>query len=399
MAEYRIGSSSLLPSHPFTQPYIPPRSLSDQQSETSSSSSELVQQKLTSSQSEIFQNPNSAERLRVRKENVTSLPNGLTTSDMALSKHAISCLAQAASIKRIRKSSWGNDISLPHLRFESSNDVSDTDPLEDIELNNFHQADNLGFRQDRGLSLDMGNTHALSTIRHTSDTSQEAGSAKNFNSSVKHPFSNGRPFKKWIGTKDEKQPTRAKSLTHREARWVLDDSNDDSPVKPDRPLRQPRSRGHHKSSSWSAYGFVSVVKAATASLTPSGPSSRSQTTSRSRFRRSDRSSVISQSALRIPEKVDCRSIEINDRVEMERAVQRRSVVKELISSEEGYVADLKVLLHVGHSIKSSFGVKTDSSPLARYTSLFSILLPKLRKLRNQGYHRMSELCLIYMRTC
>lgn len=40
------------------------------------------------------------------------------------------------------------------------------------------------------------------------------------------------------------------------------------------------------------------------------------------------------------------SAQVHDQAALQRALQRRRVLEELIISEESYVADLKVLLHV-----------------------------------------------------
>ena len=46
---------------------------------------------------------------------------------------------------------------------------------------------------------------------------------------------------------------------------------------------------------------------------------------------------------------------VEEKLARDRAVKRRRILEELISSEESYVADLKVLLHVGGHYDSTLG--------------------------------------------
>lgn len=63
--------------------------------------------------------------------------------------------------------------------------------------------------------------------------------------------------------------------------------------------------------------------------------------------RSNRGSRISNAASRASVDGDQGTARAAVHAAKDRAVQRRRILEELISSEESYVADLKVLLHVG----------------------------------------------------
>jgi hypothetical protein len=224
--------------------------------------------------------------------------------------------------------------------------LSDAGPLEDIDLNSLHQPADLDLNQDHGLSFDINGKESPSTARHHSSTSQEAGPARKFFETTNHPFSNGKPFRKWVGSLRQQQHIQRRSLTARKERWTLDDLDDDgNPAKTNTPKRAGRIE-HQKSSSWSPYGFVAAVKSATANLAPSHAGPRSRVTRRSYILRSDRSSKLSDSQHELPSAEGQRRISANHHAAYDRAVRRRQLLEELVSSEESYVADLKVLLHV-----------------------------------------------------
>ena len=341
MAEYRITSSSLLPSHPFVLNHCV-----SHQSKASSTSSKVSQRTPSSSPSSVLRISKSVTRLHHQDENDSSSPPRSRDRISILPRSMTDESLRATFRKTTRRSSWGNDISLSHRPRDASAVISDTGPLEDVDLNSIHLANGCEITQQEDPTCEIRPDETEPTLRHVSDVSQDTDGAKNFVSSVKHPFSNGRPFRKWIGTRDSQQPTHVKSLTFRESRWNLDDAHDEPEGKPAPPRHRAWRRGHQNSSSYSNYSLASVVKAATASLTPSGPNARSHTTSRRPIRKSDSSGVPSVISSTKAEKPGRRSLDYNDRAELERAMHRQNVLTELIRSEEGYIADLKVLLHV-----------------------------------------------------
>lgn len=112
------------------------------------------------------------------------------------------------------------------------------------------------------------------------------------------------------------------------------------------------TRSHHRqSSSGSSFAFVSAVKSASASLASVSAIARSRrTTVRSQgFSTTERSSRASISGPRASE--DSSFLEnqsLADLASIERSLQRRKVLEELISTEEGYISDVRFLMNVCH---------------------------------------------------
>ena len=105
--------------------------------------------------------------------------------------------------------------------------------------------------------------------------------------------------------------------------------------------------GHRKTSSWSSNGFVGGVKSTTSGLSSSSATARSHKSHWSRLSR------FGKGGSRLSDASNRRSLEstrgsspIMDKAAIHRALQRRKVIGELIASETGYIADLKILTHV-----------------------------------------------------
>ncbi|OTA04214.1 hypothetical protein A9Z42_0047820 [Trichoderma parareesei] len=112
----------------------------------------------------------------------------------------------------------------------------------------------------------------------------------------------------------------------------------------------PWTRTHHRhSSSGSSFAFVAAVRSASASLASVSAVARSRrTTVRSQgFSTTERSSRASISGPRASEDscvMENRSLA--DLAAIERSLQRRKVLEELISTEEGYIGDVRFLMNV-----------------------------------------------------
>lgn len=350
MHGYTITSSSLLPLHPFMQQRTP----SDLQSRASVSSCGTVHRPCSNGRTRSTRSRGSlaSNRLRVRNENVPSSRESSYAS-LPTTPTPIRTPSQVRTPGHIpRVCSWPSHVqSVPSL-------LSDAGPLEDVDLNSLHQPVDLDLNQDHRLLFDIKAKESLSTPRHLSSTSQEAGPAKKFFETTNHPFSNGKPFRKWVGSLRQQQHIQRRSLTARKERWTLDDLDDNgNPAKTNIQKRAGRIE-HQKSSSWSPYGFVAAVKSATANLAPSRAGPRSQATRRPHILRSNRSSKLSDSRYELPPAEGQRKLSANDHAACDRAVRRRQLLEELVSSEESYVADLKVLLHVRNrltALKSCLG--------------------------------------------
>ena len=199
---------------------------------------------------------------------------------------------------------------------------------------------------DRGLSFDSRKQEMLSTPRLPSNASLEVPGPRSFNVSTGHSFKAENPLNRLIDTLRTQGPERRHSLTVRKERWVLDDFDESKPTELDLPQNR-QLKGHQKASSWSSTGIRNALKSATVRLQSAKNRPHSPVFSRARLLKSNRGSRLSNAASRVSvdgDQVAARMIEHEAR---DRAVQRRRILDELISSEEGYVADLKVLLHVG----------------------------------------------------
>ncbi|KAH9909409.1 hypothetical protein F4778DRAFT_229966 [Xylariomycetidae sp. FL2044] len=109
----------------------------------------------------------------------------------------------------------------------------------------------------------------------------------------------------------------------------------------------PPGVGHRKSSSSSSFGFVAAVKSASVSLASASVVTRKRrrTARSSLHTRTDHSSRGSTSAPRFSEESAC--LEHTMRTDpgvMDRLLQRRRILEELISTEESYIGDIKFLM-------------------------------------------------------
>ncbi|KAK1994235.1 RhoGEF domain-containing protein [Colletotrichum falcatum] len=162
------------------------------------------------------------------------------------------------------------------------------------------------------------------------------------------PFKRG-PFHRWMRNLHRRAKQRPQPLnTDTVMPWKLLDSADS-------PALSRRTR-HRRSSSGSSFGFVAAVKSASVSLAsgssvtrPRGNSRRSLT-----YSKTDRSSRASFTAARFSE--DSCHVEWPAKIDplaTERALQRRRILEELISTEEGYIGDIRFLMNVYITILAS----------------------------------------------
>lgn len=153
-----------------------------------------------------------------------------------------------------------------------------------------------------------------------------------------------RPFHKWIRTL-HKRSIRRQGLPEWDASQGLWFPDADG-------LSSSTGRSYHRrhSSSGSSYGFVTAVKSASMSLTTGSVLSRSRmnTIRSSRHSRADRSSRASINGARLSED-SCFSDRpaSMDPAVIERSLQRRRILEELVSTEESYIGDVRFLMNVG----------------------------------------------------
>lgn len=235
--------------------------------------------------------------------------------------------------------------------------------MEDIDLNagcgeslySMHEpARDADDNADRGLLFDTMKQEKLSTSRLPSNTSREKTGPRSFNIATEHPFKSENPLKRLIHTLRPQGPKRRHSLTVRKERWTLDDFDEVEPIEMGLP-QSKRLKGHQKTSSWSSSGIRNAIKSATVRLQSKIDRPHSPIFSRSHILRSNKGSRITNTASRASMDNDQAAAIAEGKAAWDRAVKRRRILEELISSEESYVADLKVLLHVGGPYDSTLG--------------------------------------------
>ncbi|KXH45538.1 RhoGEF domain-containing protein [Colletotrichum nymphaeae SA-01] len=157
------------------------------------------------------------------------------------------------------------------------------------------------------------------------------------------------PFHKWMRTLHRRAKQRAQPMNGDGALpWKLLDSADRSALS--------RRARHRRSSSGSSFGFVAAVKSASVSLASGSAITRPRGNSRRSlaYSKTERSSRGSFTATRFSE--DSCNAEWPAQVDplaTERALQRRRILEELISTEEGYIADVRFLMNVYITILAS----------------------------------------------
>ncbi|KAK4129595.1 hypothetical protein N657DRAFT_86481 [Parathielavia appendiculata] len=190
------------------------------------------------------------------------------------------------------------------------------------------------------------------------DQAQEADGAQGFVGVAlqadhlrRHPSPrSARPFKHWIRTLHRRALRRQDMLGYDGSlpQWLKDTGDVDD---------QTRQSSHHRhSSSDSSFAFVTAVKSASVSVAGVSLLTRSwKTTIRSsRGPRTERSRRASLSGPRVSEDSCCpeRQLPLDPAV-TKRAVQRRRILEELISSEEDYIGDVRFLMNVYVTILAS----------------------------------------------
>ena len=148
-------------------------------------------------------------------------------------------------------------------------------------------------------------------------------------------------FHKWMRTLRRRKTPSPMPLRQRQERWSLDDPGE----RVGRHESFNRA-GHRKSTSHSSSAFVTAVKSATASLASMSLAPRSRHLTRSnRSRAINRSSKVSSQDVRMS--TDSRRASfVIDEAAWARSLKRRQVLEEILTSEESYVADLKVFINV-----------------------------------------------------
>lgn len=150
-------------------------------------------------------------------------------------------------------------------------------------------------------------------------------------------------FHKWMRTLRRRAGRRQHA--------VMTDDTLSASTSADDSHQEAKKVGHHRqSSSGSSFGFVEAVKTASISLASASVFARSRRNSmRSSIAHThtDRSSRASISSHRCSEdSCGLDKPQILDKAAVERSLQRRRILEEMIRTEEGYIGDVRFLMNV-----------------------------------------------------
>jgi len=228
--------------------------------------------------------------------------------------------------------SW-SDQHIRHSQSPTAIASPDTEPWIDVDLRAGCGERSAQRRQSR-LSYEVARRDLLSVRHRRTQPKPEVDKL-----SIVTTDATKHPFRRWMNSVRHRSPGPNRSLKVREERWSLDDF--DESKDPSTPWNKDNRQ--KKSSSWSSSGILTVVKSATANLAVAHPK---KTERRTPSRRSKRSSGTSEERNRASLDKSQVFARFMDEAAWDRARQRRRTLEEIVSSEESYVADLKVLVNV-----------------------------------------------------
>jgi hypothetical protein len=152
------------------------------------------------------------------------------------------------------------------------------------------------------------------------------------------------PLKRWVKTLERRGAMKQKVVRQREERWSLFEEFEDGPNMQLAPSAWKGEKSHKKSSSWASSGFVTAVKSATISLTTMSAAPPSRGRSSLLARGSDQGSRRTSSLDHSTTTPVTHGQRIVDEAALERGHRRHNIIQEIVKTEEGYVADLKLLI-------------------------------------------------------
>ncbi|KAI9822224.1 MAG: hypothetical protein M1832_003047 [Thelocarpon impressellum] len=259
-----------------------------------------------------------------------------------------------------RNSSWGNESSNTTRRWADGEVYQGLGTLAEVDLNASYEDIYAQAKAAPSTPPRRGSENVTQRVPSSADRRSRAlplptDDSLTFDSeyvSEGIPFPQSRkqkPFKRWVSTLRRQSLTRKISQVPSILRQHFDDG-DETP----RPPEGDKSR-RKGSSSFSSMGFVTAIKTASVSLASINAPSRSRRHGASSHARSaDRSNRSSnQDAATSFEATGARPAPSIDDEVRERAIQRRCILEELISSEESYIADMKILVNVYFTMLAS----------------------------------------------
>lgn len=235
----------------------------------------------------------------------------------------------------------------------------------------------------QGLRLDdtnafsaLNTTSAECTTHETAPSGSQAHIDLSKGPTYKSPYCDNRnsrrPFHKWMRSLHRRISHRSdeEAIWPPDAGWQYLESDQTYQQS----LRHKLSR--RLSSSGSSLGLIAAVQSASISLASGSAASRSRRRQdRSRCRsRAERSSRASLSVPRFSEdSVPMEKGKI-DIAAMHRSMRRRQILEELISTEEGYIGDVRFLIHVRWCFVPCRYITDDSRPTSTCLPLFLLYL-------------------------
>lgn len=279
--------------------------------------------------------------LRVRNENtIPSRTVSLKTLDpMNESSEILSQIKRPTRVSH--KSSWGTDIEVPPLPGSGSMLCIERDNMENIDIGGNDATD------EPANVFNAGGREELSPPGPSIASEQKSLSMRFVAPEKPHTDSGSEsklhPFRRWMSTLNRRKRNQR---AYRQQHWSLEYSH-----QVQENSLPPGTSGHKKSSSWSSTGFVTAVKSASMSLATLSVAPPSRHTRRSNDPRSSNvSNRISRHRNRCSMDDGAGYVQLIDDASEQRAIKRRQTLAELVSSEESYVADLKVLVNVGQPL-------------------------------------------------
>jgi hypothetical protein len=270
-------------------------------------------------------------------------------------------------------------------------DISDmADPFDDVDLN-AQCGEDTPARSDVLDHLESIDSIGLSFDAH--EEPLDTSGTEHYILESDLPSSNKatpNPFEKWVRTLHKRATLRRKTESSETRGSSIGDGH--QPMG----LRRKLSSKLRKSASGSSLGFVMAVKSASVSLASFSvaPRSRRTTGRSSKYQRTDRSSRGSITAARVSEDSSylARGI-INDAAVTNRAIRRRRVLEEIISTEESYVGDIRFLMNVSLVLIPLWMIIANNFSQVYITLLASIptLSVSLRSSINRNLNEIVEL--------
>ncbi|KAL8981066.1 MAG: hypothetical protein Q9205_004030, partial [Flavoplaca limonia] len=283
--------------------------------------------------------------LRVRSENLQ--PTRLFRQDESTNGHSLFLSPQKRTLHHSsRKSSWSNEVPGPLRARNVSAPVQESGQSDKVKLDFLQATDADSAKQsdkenrkpivnEPRLSFDEASEEVLS-VNGPAQTVKAAESRVLPNNSAGPRNSNS--FKRWIEHLRPLPLKRKKTLTVRQERWPLDESPNDDKSMGGRKTHHGR-RVDNELKPQSSTNIIDVANVAVAERPIGSPTPKPLRRS-NLFSRSNRSSRRSED--RAGSSAESNTYEV---AALERTTQRQKALEELIVSEAGYIADLKVLIH------------------------------------------------------